>query len=175
MIKEYQIIRNDEGNLTLDLRAEMIDDIDYVYDNCEINIEAIGSIFREYYNLDKSIVEKSYCIALDYNRNILGIILISSGDSRSCDMYNKLIGSFALLTGADEIITIHNHPNNNNSASKADIKSNERIKKIAELLEIEFNYNLILTKDDVINFCDEKILEEVLLDEKKMPKLIKER
>lgn len=152
MIFEYQIIFNN-NKPQLDIVKEINEDecCEYTYD-----LGFYEYLFKKYYKLDELFVERSFCVALDYNGRILGLIMVSSGSTVSCNMYKKIIATFSLLVGAEKIILIHNHPNCALEPSEGDLNCNQVIVDMTKLIDVELIYNLILCRQGVLDIISNK-------------------
>lgn len=84
-------------------------------------------------------------IYLDNALNIKGYKIVSKGGLTGtiCDI--RVLFQAALLCNATRLITFHNHPTGNLTASKRDIKIHNQIKKAGEIMDIELIDNLIIS------------------------------
>ena len=69
---------------------------------------------------------------------------------------DKLLFSVVLKSCATGIITVHNHPSGNLKPSEADKSMHLKIKKAAELLDVQYLDNLIITRSSYYSFVDEQ-------------------
>lgn len=63
-----------------------------------------------------------------------------------------------LLTNCHSIIIAHNHPGGSAKPSMDDIKTTEKIKEAAQLLDIRLNDHIIVTEEDYYSFSQAGIL-----------------
>ena len=113
----------------------------------DVSIENSVNILNEYFQMDKLNVEHAYLIGFNNTMDIVGIFLISIGNSKKCFFYKKSIGTFLLLSGTEKFILYHNHPDGNLEPSNDDIVSTMYIKSLADILEVEFIDSVIISKN----------------------------
>lgn len=111
-------------------------------------------------NTAKEIFEKVQMVNIDYTqenmlvfflnsrkRLIKGEVLFKGGiDECSCDQ--RIILSKALHHHAVAIIIAHNHPSNELSPSKEDIKMAKMLKKSGKIIQIDFLDSIIFNKKE---------------------------
>jgi DNA repair protein RadC len=70
----------------------------------------------------------------------------------------RLLFSIALLSRASSIVVAHNHPSGTLKPSEADKILTKRIVQAGELLSLNLNDHIILTKSSYYSFRDEGLL-----------------
>ena len=91
--------------------------------------------------------EHAYIVAFDDAYHILGIYNVSIGDFKSCDMYNRNVGIFLMLTGAKAFSIFHNHPNGELIASNEDRSKVIAIQTLGQILGVEYKGSYIVTDE----------------------------
>ena len=103
-------------------------------------------------NLDKKYTESVYIFGLNAANQITGFYELSKGSTTSSSMYYKELFSFALLSGSQKIVMLHNHPDGNMSESSDDIFVKERVSQCCQLLDIEFTDTIIISPNGYRSF-----------------------
>jgi len=106
---------------------------------------------------DKDLIElqEEFKILLLNNSNeVLGIHNLSKGSTRGTVVDLKLLFAIALKSNATGIIIAHNHPSGTLNPSSSDLELTKRIKKSAELLDINLLDHLIITKEEFYSLSD---------------------
>ena len=96
------------------------------------------------YRLDKQAEEYCYLIALNTKCRVLGTFELAHGNDKSSITDCKGIFTRILLTGANSFALIHNHPSGDATPSKDDFYITEKIKKSAEIMDIDFLDHIII-------------------------------
>ena len=108
-----------------------------------------------------TICYKEYFKVLFLNQanQILGYTLISEGGITETCADVRLIMQAALLTNSVALILAHNHPSGNPAPSVEDELITQKIKEMADCLEIEFIDHLIVGKHCFYSFASKKIYQ----------------
>ena len=85
------------------------------------------------------------------------LLFIGSGDASMLE--TKEVFQHTLRCGANRIILIHNHPSGNPAPSVEDELITQKIKEMADCLEIEFIDHLIVGKHCFYSFASKKIYQ----------------
>ena len=108
-----------------------------------------------------TICYKEYFKVLFLNQanQILGYTFISEGGLTETIADIRLIFQAALLTNSVALILAHNHPSGNPAPSVEDELITQKIKEMADCLEIEFIDHLIVGKHCFYSFASKKIYQ----------------
>jgi DNA repair protein RadC len=90
----------------------------------------------------------------NFNR-VIGYYLLSTGGITGTVVDIRIIFGVALKTLATGIIIAHNHPSGNLKPSRSDQIITDKIKKAAQLLDIEVWDHFILTLDSYYSFKEQ--------------------
>lgn len=113
------------------------------------------SIFREVWDNDSlEICESVIVVFLNRSNNTIGWLKVSQGGLSSTIIDNRLILVTALNCLASAMIVCHNHPSGNTEPSQADFKITEKLKKAAELLDIQVLDHIVLTEESFYSMAD---------------------
>ena len=82
-------------------------------------------------------------VLLNQSNKVLGIVLISEGGISATYVDVRLILQAALLANATQVILAHNHPSGSMKPSTLD----EKLRKVAELMEIHVADHIILSPE----------------------------
>ena len=117
------------------------------------------TILKDHWNLESiELYEEFQILLLNRANGVLGIYHLSKGGVSGTIVDVKLIFSVALKCNASGIILVHNHPSGNTKPSQTDIVITSKIKKAADLLDINLFDHIILTKYSYCSFADEGLL-----------------
>ena len=83
-------------------------------------------------------------VLLNQSNKVLGIVLISEGGISATYVDVRLILQAALLANATQVILAHNHPSGSMKPSTLDDVLTEKLRKVAELMEIHVADHIIL-------------------------------
>lgn len=151
---EYTIVINGDGTLNLKQvgdTKEYCGDPDVIYD--------LMCFMREEYSLDILDSENAYLVSIDGDDMPKAIYHISKGDYDRCNIYNRTIGAFLLLTRALGFVVIHNHPNGVADGSTADIANAALLKSLGNILGIVFKGSYVITRMGFLNVEDKESFE----------------
>lgn len=98
----------------------------------------------EILDLPSEVVETMNLIALDNQKNICGVSIISRGVSTSTFARPKEIFRDALLHNAESIILIHNHPSGDPTPSEEDISVTKQLRLAGKLLFIKLEDHIVV-------------------------------
>ncbi|CAG9889291.1 DNA repair protein [Bacteroides ovatus] len=86
-------------------------------------------------------------VLLNQSNRVLGIVPISEGGISATYVDARLILQAALLANATQIIMAHNHPSGSMKPSTLDDALTEKVRKVAELMEIHVADHIILSPE----------------------------
>jgi len=89
--------------------------------------------------------EEFKILMLNRANDVLGIYTLSKGGTSGTVVDTKLLFAVSLKCNASSIILCHNHPSGNLTPSEPDKKITDRVKNVAELLEIKMLDHIIIT------------------------------
>ena len=87
-------------------------------------------------------------VLLNQSNRVLGIVPISEGGISATYVDVRLILQAALLANATQIILAHNHPSGSMKPSTQDDVLTEKVRKVAELMEIHVADHIILSPEE---------------------------
>lgn len=150
MIKEYILIKDDNNHPVLKEKKN----IDYEKDIIN-DLDELCAIMCNEYDLDISLIEYSYIIAVSNQNRILGIMELGKGTTLKVENGIKEAFMFLILCGAEKFIHIHNHPESIiMECSLGDVSIKNRFKEVGMLLDIPLWEALIITEQDNIRYTD---------------------
>ena len=153
MIEVYNILNDSKQHPMLNCIAQL---------NVEakgVSIEKSVEILNEYFDTNRLTVEHAYLIGYNISMDVIGIYLISIGNTRNCYFYKKSIATFILLTGTERFLLFHNHPDGNLQPSDNDIINTAYVKSLADILEVEFIDSVIISRKGWRSINGEKAYE----------------
>lgn len=86
-------------------------------------------------------------VLLNQSNKVLGIVPISEGRISATYVDVRLILQAALLANATQVILAHNHPSGSMKPSTLDDALTEKVRKVAELMEIHVADHIILSPE----------------------------
>lgn len=102
--------------------------------------------------------EKVYALFLDAKNQIIAYRLLSTGSLTKAIIDPIILGGIALRLFASSVILMHNHPTGNTNPSQDDIGITKKIEKILKIHSITLLDHLIVTKENVFSFADERMI-----------------
>ena len=130
-----------------------INDSKTKYNNSKIIYEN-----NKYLFLDKK-QEYFYCLYLNEKKELIERKLLFMGTVNKSLVHPREIFKEAYLLSASSIICMHNHPSGNPAPSVEDELITQKIKEMADCLEIEFIDHLIVGKHCFYSFASKKIYQ----------------
>lgn len=106
--------------------------------------------------------EQVYVICLDRKNEVKATKMISSGNSTSAVVDNKLLTKFILQKNVDRVIITHNHPIGNAKPSTEDILFTRKLISAFTPLDIEIVDHVIIAQNDAISFAHEGLLSGIV-------------
>ncbi|MEL7062310.1 MAG: JAB domain-containing protein [Bacteroidota bacterium] len=103
--------------------------------------------------------ESLYVLVLDRANRILGFHLHSIGHQAACIVHVGQVLAVVLKSNGTSFLVSHNHPSQNISPSQADRDITHKLKKGAELLDVQFMDHLIICEETYYSFADEGELQ----------------
>ena len=103
--------------------------------------------------------ERLYVLALDAKDNLLLKTLISSGDEGETAVYPRLIVAALLRSGAKGAILCHNHPDNDEKPSLADIHLTQALQSLLVPLGISLRDHVIATHTSSYSFAGHGLID----------------
>ena len=159
--KEYHI--NKSFKICNMGKLSKIYEVEVVYKRPEItsmpvvkNCEDIVLVFKELISEAKIDLKEFFLLALlTRNNRVLGVSILSVGNSNCTTISAKEILQLAIKTNSSAIIMCHNHPSGNLEPSKCDIDMTRRIKEICEICDITLLDHIIITSEGHSSFIEQ--------------------
>lgn len=102
--------------------------------------------------------EVFWLLTLTNSNRLIGISEITTGTTKGVQISPKLIFQIALKTNAVAIIVAHNHPSGKLKISESDRKETQKLKLLADKMEITLLDHLIITSESFLSFAYEREL-----------------
>lgn len=159
-ITEYGLEKGDLSPLTLVKEREF----DYEA-SCISSPRAVFSLFNEKYHLGKKAEESMYVLGMNIKGTACSVFKVSQG-TFACSPANRAgVFSRILLSGACQLIVIHNHPSGDVSPSKEDLLAAKLFGMAASLLELVLADFIILSDHSYFSFHEEKRMSSFSMNE----------
>jgi hypothetical protein len=94
----------------------------------------VCSLMQSIGNADR---ESFYALHLDVRHRIVDIDKVSTGSMTGVEVHPREVFRGALLSGADSMIFVHNHPSADPTPSRQDQELTRRLKSVGELVGIQ--------------------------------------
>lgn len=101
-------------------------------------------------------VEKVFMICLDGKMNIIKCEVIGEGTSCEVSIENRKVMEVAIRSNADNVILVHNHPNEIPTPSSDDIESTYLLKKMLKNVGIKLVDSIIVAGDSFVSLARDK-------------------
>ena len=149
MLKRFEIIQNED----MTVKLHCVEKFDVVVTG-DLEVKDILAMLRECFSLDALDNEHVYIVSMNYCGEVIGVLLVSIGDYKGCNIYNRSIGIFLLLSGAKKFLMIHNHPDGQIYASTDDIVNAIAIENLGNFLGLNFLGSYIIGRDGWCKVAD---------------------
>lgn len=116
--------------------------------------EMLCSVF----SLDKKAEEYVYMLSLNTKGKLLGVFEISHGAVNTSRANPREIFIRAILTGASNIILIHNHPSGDSTPSREDLIITKRIDDCCKLINIPLLDHIIIGNDNYYSMMESDVM-----------------
>lgn len=120
--------------------------------------EDLYEFFCDIYFADVLAEEHAWIVAMNTKNIITGVFEISHGSVNYSIVNPREIFIRLLLSGAVSFIMVHNHPSGNPDPSKEDIDMTTKLKKISEMMGIQFLDHVIIGEKRFFSFNKEHIM-----------------
>ena len=140
-IYEYVIMRNDDCKPYLERNRAI-----KVQDKIESYKEMVDLLNLKF-KMNKLGTEHCYVIAFTYGLEPIGIIHLSSGTSKACEINNRELFMSLLLLGAEQFAVFHNHVNGNTIPSENDFLVTDNIKHGALIMGVRFLEHIVIGRN----------------------------
>lgn len=109
--------------------------------------ENIVRVMNDIFMLNKQVEEYVYLICMNYQFEPICFFEVSHGTQYGAIVGIREIMIRVLLSGASNIVLVHNHPEGPAVPSYADIEITKRLEKASKILEISFVDHIIVGKE----------------------------
>jgi DNA repair protein RadC len=106
----------------------------------------VCSLMKGISNADR---ESFWALHLDVRHNIVDIDKVSTGSMTGVEVHPREVFRGALLSGANNLIFVHNHPSGNVAASRQDVELTKRLRETGEMLGIPVLDHIVVGRDSV--------------------------
>jgi len=124
----------------------------------EIKVHNPDTIFENLKNDFNPLQEEMYLFCLNVKNKIMLKKKISIGNLNTLMMTPKDIFYHIFLTASNSFVLAHNHPSGDITPSREDIEFTEKIKKAAEIMQINFLDHIIFTDKEFNSLRSKGIL-----------------
>jgi DNA repair protein RadC len=97
------------------------------------NSTDVCQLMRGLENADR---ESFYALHLDVRHHIVDIDKVATGSQTGVEVHPREVFKSALLSGANALIFVHNHPSQNAAASRQDEELTRRLRQVGEIVGI---------------------------------------
>lgn len=104
----------------------------------------VATLMNDCFRLNRQTEEYVYLLCLNTKMKIIGIFELSHGTVNMSLVSPREVFVKALLSGATNIILVHNHPSGDIYPSKEDIESFKRLKEVGNLVNIPLADSIIV-------------------------------
>lgn len=102
--------------------------------------------------------EEFRVLYLNRANNIIDDLKVSQGGTTGTVMDVKIILKTAIAKFAQGLIIAHNHPSGNTKPSESDILITQKLKKAADLLDINLLDHIIIADNEYFSFADNDLI-----------------
>lgn len=120
----------------------------------------VARIMTDVFQMDRQITEVVYLIALDNKGMPLGFFFLNQGVINRSQVDVRGIFIRLLLTNAANFILVHNHTSGEEEPSKADFLVTKNIRKMSELMDVEFLRPYHYRRWQILQFFKRSMVKE---------------
>jgi DNA repair protein RadC len=166
-ITEYKIIHDNQRHPQL-MEAHTYNWRGKNFESYDNIVKMLNSCFY----MNKLNEEYVYVLAFDWGLNLKGVFELSHGSTKSSLMRTKELYIFLLLTGADQFIVAHNHPNGNLGISEEDNRITSDVNAFTAILGINMLESIIISRKGYTLIQETQRKNEIIFTD--FPKLERE-
>ena len=152
---EYELLLDEERKPVLVKKNSEFSDADEFLDSPS----KIAQMFMVGCNAEYLPEEHIWMLALNVKCKPIGMFEVAHGTNRNCMTSPRELFVRACVSWCDCIVVVHNHPSGNPAPSVEDELITQKIKEMADCLEIEFIDHLIVGKHCFYSFASKKIYQ----------------
>lgn len=119
---------------------------------------AVFDIMKNVFNLNVRAEEYMYMIAMNNKAKPIAFFQVGQGTVNSCLMPVREIYIRALLSGATQIILVHNHPSGDTAPSREDINATKTAKEAGQLIGVELTDHIIIGYNNYLSLREECLI-----------------
>ncbi len=123
-----------------------------------LSTESIVKFMNSEFNMKNLFVEYIYVLSFNSKQKLLGVFELSHNTSTQSDVPIRELFISLLLSGAEQFILVHNHPNGCLQASIDDVSISKKIKSCANQLNILFDDHIIITENGYLSMSYENLI-----------------
>ena len=121
------------------------------------NPSIIADMLNVIFHANRKAEEYMWLIGIDTKNHPLGLFEFSHGTVNSSLFSPREIFIRLLLCGATNFVVAHNHPSGDSTPSQCDCEGTERLKQVADLLNIKLLDHIIVA-DSYFSFAENQLL-----------------
>lgn len=121
-------------------------------------VTSVSDVLKMFKPLGKRHQEEFWIVLLTTNNTVIGKKCINIGTTTSAIVDIQEIARCAILTNAQAILSIHNHPSGDPTPSQDDIRLANRLKDALSLFNIRLLDFIIISKDKDYSFASKNML-----------------
>lgn len=129
-------------------KLQLIKEQEFKYNEKITSTIDLVNFIREIIKIQNEPQEVIYLLTLNTKNQVISFTEVARGGINFCNLSMYEIFKRVLLSNSLKFILIHNHPSGDVTPSKKDIDITERIKKNAEMLQVQFLDHLIIGDSD---------------------------
>lgn len=137
------------------IKTRMVREPDFPYHGQSIQCTSELVAFAK--DLQDSDIEKLLTLYLNAQNRVI-CIQVTSGTTNQAVVYPREIIKHALLSGANALVLIHNHPSGEIRPSDYDIRLTKTIYEIAKSLDVLVHDHIIIGGDKWFSFREEGLM-----------------
>ena len=139
-ITEYKVVQD------MNKHPQLLPTHSYIWNGKDfMTYDNIVDMMNKCFNMNRLNEEYVYVLAFNWNMDLTGIYELSHGTSKNSTITNKELHIFLLLSGADQFIIVHNHPNGTLEISDDDNMITSDINAFSTLLGINMIEHIIIS------------------------------
>lgn len=119
------------------------------------SIATLSQVKKRYSWLRKKQKEHLYAVYLNNDNRVIGDKLVSLGASMETSLDVKDVVRTAILTAAEAVILVHNHPSGNCEPTESDLSAAQEVQGCLETFGVQFLDHVIISRKECYSFRSE--------------------
>jgi len=110
------------------------------------------------WKVGEPVVEEFWVVLLNVRNKVVGSSMVSRGTINECPVTPRDVLLPAILTGAANVVLLHNHPSGDPTPSEEDKLLTQRVYEASKILGVKMLDHVIIAGDNYFSFRDHETI-----------------